>query len=48
MNPRNTSKEGRKIREKLGLDRHLSSAYVIAKEHQNIYCKDIKRPTNGE
>jgi len=31
VNPRNTSKEGEKIGKKLGLDRHLGSAYIIAK-----------------
>ncbi len=31
INPRNTSKEGIKIGKKLGLDRHLGSAYIIAK-----------------
>ena len=31
VNPKNTSKEGKRIGRKLGLDRHLSSALVIAK-----------------
>ncbi len=31
VNPRNTSKEGEKIGKKPELDRHLGSAYVIAK-----------------
>ena len=31
VDPRNTSKEGEKVGKKLGLDRHLGSAYIIAK-----------------
>jgi len=31
IDPRNTSKEGEKIGEKLGLGRHLGSAYIIAR-----------------
>ena len=31
VDPKNTSKEGEKIGKKLGLDKHLGSAYIIAK-----------------
>ncbi len=40
VNPRNTSKEGESIGKKLGLDRHLGSAYVIAKRTS----KHLQRP----
>ncbi len=40
INPRNTSKEGEKIGKKLGLDRHLGSAYIIAKRT----LKRLQRP----
>lgn len=40
VNPRNTSKEGEKISKKLGLDKHLGSAYVIAKRT----IKNLERP----
>ncbi len=44
INPRNTSKEGEKIGRKLGLDRHLGSAYILAKRILKNY-KNLKRPT---
>ena len=40
VDPRNTSKEGEKIGEKLGLDRHLGSAYIIAKRTSKL----LQRP----
>ncbi|NPA70898.1 MAG: transposase [Crenarchaeota archaeon] len=40
VNPRNTSKEGEKIGKRLGLDRHLGSAYIIAKRA----LKYLQRP----
>ncbi|MCD6301331.1 MAG: hypothetical protein J7L82_04595 [Staphylothermus sp.] len=40
VNPRNTSKEGEKTGKKLGLGRHLGSAYIIAKRTS----KHLKRP----
>ncbi len=40
VDPRNTSKEGEKVGKKLGLDRHLGSAYIIAKRTSKI----LQRP----
>ena len=40
VNPRNTSKEGERIGRKLELDRHLGSAYIIAKRTSKI----LQRP----
>ncbi len=40
VNPRNTSKEGKRIGKKLGLDRHLGSAYIIARRT----LKNLQRP----
>ncbi len=40
INPRNASKEGIKIGKKLGLDKHLGLAYIIAKRT----LKYLQRP----
>ena len=40
VNPRNTSREGEKVGEKLGLDKHLGSAYTIAKRA----LKNLQKP----
>ncbi len=40
VNPRNTSKKGEKMGRKLGLDKHLGSAYIIAKRAS----KHLQRP----
>jgi len=40
INPRNTSKEGEKVGEKLGIDKHLGSAYIIAKRT----LRNLQRP----
>ena len=42
VNPRNTSKEGEKIGKKLRLDRHLGSAYIIAKRTLKNLTKTLK------
>ncbi len=42
IDPRNTSKEGEKIGKKLGLDRHLGSAYIIAKRTLKILQRPLK------
>ncbi len=40
VNPKNTSKEGERIGRRLGLDRHLGSAYIMAKRT----LKSLQRP----
>lgn len=40
VNPKNTSREGERIGKKQGLDRHLGSAYIIAKRA----LKNLQRP----
>jgi len=42
VNPRNTSKEGEKEGEKLGLNRHLGSAYIIAKRTLKLLQRPLK------
>ena len=39
VNPRNTSREGERIGKKLGLDKHLGSAYIIAKRALKVLQK---------